>query len=129
MLELRNKQLENELQKMMKKFEKDEEKLEKNDNKNELEAIVEYLSLIILSKPNNSQANNEETIKNIKSICGENFFKILEEIYLKINDYEIEAINLKEKIKEQVLNIIFLKFFIFWFFYKKCLIIKILFLK
>lgn len=109
MMDLKNKNLEGELQKSLKRikeFEKEKEQIpekkENSEKKNEMEAIIQYLSMIILSKPNNKDFNQEETIRNVQNVCGDNFFKILQEVYLKINDYEFEAQTLKEKIKEQV---------------------------
>ena len=113
MMDLKNKTLEGELQKSLKRikeFEKEKEKEqmpEKKEKKNEMEAIIQYLSMIILSKPNNKDFNQEETIRNVQNVCGDNFFKILQEIYLKINDYEVETQMLKDKIKEQVKKIFF----------------------
>lgn len=108
-MELKNQKVEGDLQialktikELQRNHDKNEGKINKNENKAELEAIVQYLSLIILSKPDAQSSKNEETICNLKNICGENFFKIMEELYLKINDYEFEADALKEKIKEQV---------------------------
>ncbi len=105
--------MECELQKTLKKNiennKEKEENIKKNDNNGELEAIVQYLSLIILSKPGQNEKRNEEIVKGLKGVCGENFFKVLEEIYLKINEYEDEANSLKEKVKEQVFN--FFNFF------------------
>ena len=103
MLELKKQELENDLKNARQTIKEvqnnhPQPKIEEKNQKNvELEAIVQYLSLIILSKPEN-QNKNEETIYNLKNICGENFFKIMEELYLKINDYEFEAHALKEKI-------------------------------
>lgn len=109
MMDLKNKTLEGELQKSLKRikeFEKEKEhipeKKETVERKNETEAIIQYLSMIILSKPNTKDFNQEETIRNVQNVCGDNFFKILQEVYLKINDYEFETQTLKDKIKEQV---------------------------
>ena len=114
MMDLKNKTLEGELQKSLKRikeFEKEKvqipEKKENVEKKNEMEAIIQYLSMIILSKPNTKDFNQEDTIRNVQNVCGDNFFKILQEVYLKINDYEFETQTLKDKIKEQV------KFFFF----------------
>ena len=102
MLDLKNKTLEGELQrslKRIKEFEKEREivpeKKENPDKKADLEIVIQYLSMIILSKSNSQTIDQEETIQNIKRLCGENFFQILQEIYLKINDYEVEVLALK----------------------------------
>ena len=117
LLDLKNKQLDSELQKTLKKNKENnkekEENMKRNDNNSELEAIIQYLSLIILSKPGQNEKGNDEIVKGLKGVCGENFFKVLEEIYLKINDYEVENNSLKENVKEQV--IIYMKFLFFIF--------------
>ena len=112
MMDLKNKTLEGELQKSLKRikdFEKEKEKIpeKKEEKRKDLETVIEYLSMIILSKPDTQPINQEETIRNVQTVCGDNFFKILQEVYLKINDYEFEAQALREKIKEQVKIILF----------------------
>lgn len=111
MIDLKNKALEAELQKsklvieeLEKEMEAQTEKLKEKHDDNNLQAVVQYLSSIILSKPENHASQKDEAILKIKQLCGDNIFRILQDVYMKINEYEIEMQALKDKSKEQVFS-------------------------
>lgn len=119
MLDLKNKQFESEnvkLNQRLKELEQQnenlQEKLKLQEKKADLEAIIQYLSTIILSKSNyGNSSNNDQLAINLRNICGDNIFKILEEIYKKFHDSETERQNLIEKLREEVFHYKFLRFF------------------
>lgn len=80
-----------------------QEKLKIQEKKADLETIIQYLSAIILSKPNyGNTCNNEQMTINMKNVCGENIFKILEEIFKKFHDSESDKQSFIEKLREEV---------------------------
>lgn len=92
------------LKERLKNYEEELSKKKNSEERSDLEGIVQYLSTIILSKNGGIQncGGNQFLTKNLKTICGENLFKTLEEVYKKFGEIEEEKQKLVERINEEV---------------------------